>query len=86
MKADKRGRLPRWRRRLNAWFGLIVGVMILIGAGVGYFSPHDYPAGARENAPDYWIVVGVTALLIASALIVLSIRELRRIPPGDEDD
>jgi len=85
MKSEDRGP-PRWRRRLNAWFALIAGVMILIGAGVGYFSPHDYPAGDRQYDPDYWIVVGVTALLLASALIVRSIRELRRIPPGDEDD
>jgi hypothetical protein len=61
------------------------GIVFVFGTKI--FGPHDYPAGDQRNEPFFWIVVGLVALLVVSALVVGAIRTLRRGPtPGDKDD
>jgi hypothetical protein len=86
MKNDETAQRRRLSRRTTAWLAIIASVMLLIGAGVRVFSPHDYPAGDQRNNPAFWIVVGVIALLFAVVVIVGSIRELRRGPSRGTDD
>ena len=88
MNRDKKGRRRGVSSRTNAWNLLIVGAVILIGAGGAIFlTAHDYPAGDPRNEPIFWIIVGVIALLFAGVFVVGAIRTLMRDPtPGDKDD
>ncbi len=57
---------------------LIVGPIVLFVAAIRSLEPHDYPAGDMRNEPLFWIVFGVAMLVVIGALMVGSIRELRR--------
>lgn len=73
----------RVKRRSGAMMSFVIGPVVLLVAAVKVVERHDYPAGDIRNEPLFWILVAIAALVLVGALVVGSIRELRR---GDTTD
>lgn len=69
-----RGARRRIKRRGGAMMALVLGPVILLGAGYKVIERHDYPAGDVRNDPVFWAGIFLFFLVLIGAMMVRSIR------------